>query len=230
MPRLFIRLIQATFILAILVAICGFSISAMMPEFIAKKLSEKLKVHVSLGDLHIRPKLLDLFLFEVSSLPNSYLPKAFSADRISIHAPIFGYFHEQISIEEINIENIYLGLEFDSPKGTTGNWSVLMNNLDTKTQTRSSTKSATIKTLRLTNIQVDVVYRSNGRSIQKLPVIPELILHDIDTEKGIPAQEIMQSVLGKMLESVFLQENLKNMLLDPESTLEKVLQPFQKLF
>ncbi|MBS0627470.1 MAG: hypothetical protein JSS09_04590, partial [Verrucomicrobia bacterium] len=97
-----------------------------------------------------------------------------------------------------------------------------------------STKTVLIKTLVLTNIQVDLVYKSKGDGVKKLPPIDKIVLTNINTAEGLPMNQIMHSVLGQMLKSVFIKENLKDavdgLLQEPESTLDKLLTPFQGLF
>jgi hypothetical protein len=111
-----------------------------------------------------------------------------------------------------------------------------MSNLASATASASKEESKTviIQELILTNIQVDVVYKSGG-SVKKLKPIARIVLHDINSSEGFPADQIMKSVLGQMLKSVFVEENLKNMFEDlltnpPKNAADAILQPFKSLF
>lgn len=95
-------------------------------------------------------------------------------------------------------------------------------------------RSVLIKRLVLNNISVDLVFKKDGGSIKKLPMINQIVLTDVTSEGGIPMDQLMGSVLGHMLKSVFTKENLQNMLKDvletPQKTLDKVFKPFKGLF
>lgn len=222
--------------LTLVAFIATFILWSKAPDFISRKLSKKLKVSVEIGDMHFSLKELEIDHLEIANIPNSYLSKAFSADKIVCKNEFLNYFEKQISIDEIIVSDIYLGLEFDSSKGTQGNWTVLMNNLNSSVEKTSNTtsKPVEIKQMIFRNIQVDVVYKSAGGKIKKLPIIKEIVLKNINTSKGLPSDQIMQSVLGQMLQSVFVQENVKNMfegILDqPHNALDTLIQPFKGLF
>lgn len=90
-----------------------------------------------------------------------------------------------------------------------------------------------IKRLVLNNISVDLIFKKDGGKIKKLPTIDQIVLTDITSEGGILLDQLMDSVLGQMLKSVFTRENLQNMLKDllqPQKTLDKVFKPFKGLF
>jgi hypothetical protein len=96
----------------------------------------------------------------------------------------------------------------------------------------ASSRTLLIHTLRLTDIDVDVVYRKEGGRVQRLPRIPLLEITDISSEGGFPIDQITSSVLGSMLKEVFLKQNLKNMLqnlLDQQDNLRPLLSPFKGL-
>lgn len=232
----FIRSLVVSLVVLFLLFIGAlYVVSLKAPEYASKKLSSKLKVPSKIDDISVSLNQITVTKLEIQNLPKSVLPKALSIETSSCKNNLFNYLSNDISIEEISLENIYLGLEFDSPKGTDGNWTVLMNNLkETSTPTdKKDSSSVTIKELSLINIQVEVAYKSSGVK-KKLPVIPKIVLHNINTSEGLTEEQIMQSVLGQMLKSVFIQENLKNMfesfLDQPQDTIDSIVKPFKGLF
>ena len=236
MIRFLLSLFKLVLGLCLIAFVAAFIAGSKAPGFISDKLSKKLKVPVKIEDMHFSLNQLEVDQLDIANIPNSYLSKAFSADKIICKNELFNYFEDQISIDEIIVSDIYLGLEFDSPKGTQGNWTVLMKNLDSsseKVSTKNS-KSVEIKQITFRNIQVDVVYKSAGNNVKKLPMIKEIVLKNINTSEGLPSDQIMQSVLGQMLKSVFVQENVKDMfeeILDqPQNALDTLIQPFKGLF
>jgi len=231
MKKLFSRLI-ALVIIAIIV-LSGIFYSRL-PTLLSNRLSQALQVFVSVKDVTLRPMKISIEDLVIGNVPHSILPKAFSADSIDIKAPLTTYANDPIVIDTIAIDSIYLGLEFDSASSTTGNWSSLFTPLSEKKNASKEKKSVIIKKLVLTNIQVELVYRNKPNDIKKFPVINEIILTDINTEEGVPMEQIMHSVLGQMLKSVFIKENIKNALdgifNSPQSTVEKFLSPFKGFF
>jgi len=212
-----------------------FLIGLKAPDYASKRLTNKLKVPVTIENASISFSGITVNGFTIQNLPKSILPKALSIQTARCENNLLNYLDKDIAIEEISLENIYLGLEFDSPKGTNGNWTVLMKNLqssETPTSPKDA-KSVNIKNLVLTNIQVEVAYKSSGVT-KKLPLIPKIVLHNINSSQGLTEEQIMQTVLGQMLKSVFVQENLKNMfegvLEQPQDALNTLLQPFKGLF
>lgn len=103
-----------------------------------------------------------------------------------------------------------------------------------KKPTQEKTRSVLIRRLILTNIDVDVVYRKEGGKVQRLKRIDRIELTDVSSEGGLPVDQLMNSVLGQMLKSVFEKQNLKNMLQnllqEPSGTIQKYLGPFQGLW
>ncbi len=236
MKKLFRHLVRWALCVCLILVIALSIIWLRAPAFAEKHLSSKLKVPVSVGDISFFLNRIIVKNFEIANLPNHYLKKACSVKRICAENNIFNYLDEVITIELITLDDIYLGLEFDNAKGAKGNWTTLMKNLDDSLTTvkKEDTQIIEIKKLVLTNIQVDVVYRSAGRKVKRLKPIPEIILYNINSSEGLPSEQIMKSVLGQMLKSVFIKENLKNMFAaiftDPQNAVDTILSPFKSIF
>lgn len=240
MKSILLRLSSVLAVLLGILILVGFLFYPRLPDMVSDHLSKSLKVAVDIGSIHLWPNTIEINNIEVANVPGGKLNKALSVETTIFKAPLFEYFKESITIEEISLDQVYLGLEFNSASGATGNWSKLIDNLnktskeeDRKNEKTEKTK-VLIKKLILTNIQADVVYAKDGGKIIKLKPIDRIELTNINSEKGVPTDQIMSSVLGQMLKSVFVQENLKNMLDDvlkePTDSLDSILQPFKGLF
>lgn len=234
MKKLLRYLLSTGAILFCLVIAAIFLTSSLAPDFIATGLSKNLKVPVSIESMSFSFDSITVKKLDVANLPNSRLQTALSVNKICSKANLLNYLDNTIRIEQITLDDIYLGLEFDSAKGTQGNWTVLMGNLEATTASapKENTKSVIIKELVLTNIQVDVFYRASGGDVKRLKPIPRIVLYNINSSQGFPTDQIMQSVLGQMLKSVFVDENLKNMfeglfLDQPKNAIDSVLQPLK---
>ena len=217
-------------------AIFLFLLWSRMPDIIASNLSKKLKVGVDIGNMSLSMNAIGVDRFQIYNPPGYKLPKAFSAEHIQIEAPVMHYFKDNIQIEEIDVSDVYIGLEFDSPKSTEGNWSAILNNAQSAQQ--ESTKSASqktvfIKRLLLTNIQADLLYRSDGK-VRRLKTIKKIELNNISSQGGNIGDQIMNSALGEAVKEIFVQENLKEVFDQfmniPGNPAKEYLGPLKSLF
>ncbi len=209
-----------------------------LPGMISERLSQKMGVRVTVERVGLGPSKIDIHNLEIANARGyTTLKRAFAADEIAIRAPLFRYTKREIVIEEIKIDNIYLGLEFDNIKGTNGNWTTIMANLEKSGQKPASSKdksrSVFIKKVILTNINTDVVYISEGRSVKRLKTIPYMELNNISSSGDELSEQLANSVLGQMLKQVFVQQNLNNMIkefFNPDQGPTDLIKPFRGLF
>jgi uncharacterized protein involved in outer membrane biogenesis len=215
--RTFLKSVAGIVVVAIIAAcIVFFIIWARVPDMLADTLSKKTKVAVQIDEMKLSWGEIDILKLQMGNPKGSLLSKAFSAETIAIQATIPTYFQNDVVIDEIVIDQIYLGLEFNSATSAKGNWTKIMSNVQSSVQeaTSESTRTVLIRKLVLTNISVDVVYRQGDQKIKRLRTIPRIELYNISSQGGFPIDQLMNSVLGQMLKSVFIKENLKNMLED----------------
>ncbi len=239
MKTFFASLAGLIVIVILAVVVVGFIFWSRVPDILANNLSKKMKVSVEIDSIGLGWGKIDVKKIQIGNPPGSILAKAFKCNQILVQAPFTNYLKQNIIIEEIDVNDVYLGLEFDSASGTSGNWTTIMGNLQASTGTNEksdpssssrkkkkkkqesppppaasgkSERTVLIRRLVLTNIDVDVVYRKEGGKVQKLPRIPRIELTNISSEGGVPLDQVMNSVLGQMLKEVFLKQNLKNMM------------------
>ncbi|MBS0615995.1 MAG: hypothetical protein JSR58_05535 [Verrucomicrobia bacterium] len=190
-----------------------------VPDLLAGSLSKKLKVVVEIGDIDLSLKNIDIEKLEIGNPRGYSLPRAFAVDRIAIEAPLTRYLKNHIVIDEINLDNVYLGLEFNSPTGTEGNWTTIMHNAKASQESSGKTsKTVLIHRIVLNNIQTDLLYR--GGKVRRLPVIKRMELNEVSSEGGSLSDQLMNSALGEMIKQVFIKQNLQDIL-------DKVLSPGQ---
>lgn len=208
-----------------------------LPNAISERLSQKMGISVRIDHIGLGPSKIDIHTLEIGN-PRGYttLKRAFAADEINIRAPLSRYMKHEIVIEEIKIHNVYLGLEFDNIKGTNGNWSAIMANLEKNMHqptSKAKTRSVFIKKVILTNINTDVVYVSEGRSVKRLKTIPHMEFNNISSSGEELSEQLASSVLGKTLKQVFVEQNLNNMIkefFNPDQDPTDLLKPFRGLF
>jgi hypothetical protein len=235
-------LVVVAIIVIVIVLIIGWS---RVPDIVGNNLSKKLKVYVEIGSMNLGWGEIRIKKTEIGNPPGAVQTQAFKCKEIDIKTPFTRFFNKQVIIEEIDLNDVFLDLEFDTASGTKGNWSRIMGNLQESTaaqqpassnadQKKGADRSVYIRKMVLTNIDVDVLYIKEGSKVVHLPRIDRIELYDISSEGGVPMDQIMNSVLGQMLKSVFQKQNLKNMMQDliqnPPSQIQKYLSPFKNIF
>lgn len=213
-----------------------FLLWSRLPDMISSNLGKRLKVGVEIGDMTLSMSAIGVDRFDIHNPTGFTLPMAFSAQHINIEAPLTSYLKNDIEIEEIVVSNVYIGLEFDSPKSTTGNWTTILNNAQSAQDESSqiaSEKTVFIKRLLLTNIHADLLYQSDGK-IRKLKPIKQIELTNISSKGGNIGDQLLNSALGKAVKEIFVQENLKdvldNILNIPGNPIKEYMGPLKGLF
>lgn len=225
----------AIFIVIVIVAIVLFFIGlSRVPDMLAGNLSKKFGVPVSIDSMHFGFDEIEVENMEIGNPKGYSLPKAFSAEEIEISTPITHFLKDDIEIDEVEVDNIYLGIEFDSKSSTQGNWTTIFANFKQRTALDEKTgKKIFIKKLTFRNIRTELLFRNNG-GVQKLPLIREITLKNISTEGGVPTDQLTGSILGQMIKEVFIQQNMENLLQgiiqSPGKAVDTFLKPFEGFF
>lgn len=192
----------------------------LVPSFVSHRLSKEAGVSVTISDLDISPKQIKVEGIRVGN-PKGYskTPRAMSCNLLSLSIPLTEFFKKDIVIENMTLDDVYIGLEFDSPKSTQGNWTVIMNNVSQSTKkeqdkAKSKGKGTTvlIKKLIITDLQIELAYKTGGKANQTLRPIDRIELTNVSSEGGIPTSQIMNIVMQETLRNIFSKEGLQNML------------------
>jgi uncharacterized protein involved in outer membrane biogenesis len=249
MKTFFSTLIGFIIVIILAAVVVGFVFWSRLPDIAATHLSKEMKVPVQIDSFGLSWGKIDAKKIEIGNPYKSILPKAFACDEINVLAPFTNYLSKHVIIDEIDLKNVYIGLEFDSTSGTTGNWTRIMGNLQqnmggstggkkkkgkqpAQPAPKGSQRSFLIHRIVLTNIDVDVVYKKEGSKVKRLPRIPRIELTEVSSEGGL-SDQLVNSVLGEMLKQVFIKENLKNMMQDfmnVPGPAQQYLAPFKGFF
>lgn len=226
-------LLKLLVIVLLALIIFAFIAKSRLPDIIANNLSKKISAPVQIDDIHLTRNKIDIDKITIGNPSGSVLPKAFSCTQLFSLAPFTNYLKRHVVIDQIEIDNVYLGLEFKSPLTTEGNWSKMINQVN-KSSSKSTFRTVLIHKLILNNIDVDLVYLSEGNAVKRLRHIDQIELKDVSSEAGIPSNQITSLVLQEMIKNVLLQQNLQNLIQDviqnPEKGIKKILNPLKKLF
>lgn len=228
------KLLRIFFILAIVAIVGLFFAWKKAPEIIASNLSEKMKVDVKIGDIALASDSVKITKIQIGNPKGSKLPVAFSTDSIEVRSPLQNYIKDAIVIDAIEINNIYMSLEFTSPTATEGNWPTIIDNLKKssppeepkKQEEEKNGKSVLIKKLILTDINADLIYTLTGDNVQKLKTIPRLEFDNVSSESGISLDQIITLIMKETLESVLKEQSLGNILEKAIESPKDVLESF----
>lgn len=220
--------------LVFLIILGSYEVYLQIPRKITDFLSAQFQVPVSIEKIELGWNISHIHGFTVGNLQSYSLPKSFSVKHVTLHASWLDFFKKNIQIKAINLLDIYVGLEFDSKKGTDGNWSVLMNNYKQNVDQYNRTpKNLTIKHLVFQQINTEVLFHDTEKgSFHHLPPVEKIELQNLSLNQDAPLRELAGTILGEMLHSLFIQENvssfLKN-LLNPKSLIQGILSPLKGL-
>ena len=226
-------LVKLVVVVVLALIIFAFIAKSRLPDIVSNNLSKKIHVPVQIDDIHLTWDKVDIDKITIGNPTGSILPKAFSCEQLISLAPFTNYLKRHVVIEQIEIDSVYLGLEFKAPLNTEGNWSKIMDQINRSSPT-SSSRTILIRKLILTNIDVDLVYRSQDNTVKRLRHIDRIELNDVSSEEGIPANQITSLVIKEMIKSILLEQNLQNLIQDviqsPQQGIKKILNPFKKIF
>lgn len=191
----------------------------MLPSWISHKLSERAQVSVSIEAIRLGTSSIKVDNIRVGNPPGSVLDTALEVKSLYIGTPFSNFFDDNIVIEEMRLDDVYLGLEFESQRSSKGNWSEIMQNVKDSTEkekqeasAKGKSTSVLIKKLIITDLKIDLAYRTGDKGVRRLRTIDRLELNNISSEGGIPTAQIMDIVISEMLRSVFSKEGIQNML------------------
>lgn len=187
-----------------------------VPSWVSKALSNKAGVPVSISHLTLTPKNIGVYDLKVKNPKGSTLDYALKAKKITSKANVTTYFHQNITIDYLELDKIYLGLEFNSTRSSDGNWTTIMNNLRSSLKDDQATagpkKKVLIKKLVVKNLNIDLVFKQGNKGIQHLKPIKHMEFDNVSSEGGLPTAQIMNLIMSQVLKEVFSKENIMNML------------------
>lgn len=188
----------------------------MLPSFISKKLSDDMGVKVEI--LSISNPFADIGVqkITVGNPSGSLLEKALHVGSLSTDVKIPKLLDKHIVINHMQLDDIYLGLEFTSKTNPNGNWTTIVDNLQKNSpptkKGEKSTKSVLIKTLVLTDVKIDLVYKSDPRRIIHVRPIERVVVHNVGSDGSTLIEQITQIVIREMLREIFSIRGLSNMI------------------
>ena len=168
------------------------------PTLLANIISKKTQTPVSIHSIDWKKDRFKIFNLSIANPKKSRIPTAMNVKKIEISNSYLNYLKNPIIIDQITLDSVYINIEIYNKAKTEGNWQTLLDNLkkDHK-EFFSIERQALIKKLVLTNIKIDVIL-SDGK-VHNLSPIKRLEFDNIESDKGIPSQEITEIIMQKMI-------------------------------
>ncbi len=202
----------------------GFYLVFKNPEVVlAHVISHAIKTPVTINDIDFDRESFKIQNLIVGNSKEAYIPTAFRAEVLEVAAPYKHYLQHPIVIDKIEMDNIYLDIEFYNEDKTEGNWHSLIANMHSDEKPVKHKRKTLIKKLVLNHIQVNVIL-ADGK-IHRLSPIEYLEFDDITSEEGIPIKEISEIIVRKMIYSILKDEGLNLIIKVPIKVIKKIF-PF----
>jgi hypothetical protein len=159
---------------------------------ISSYLSQSLGMRVSVASVKIRPSQMTLGYFKIVN-PHKYQGQ-YALKAASIRS---SYQWKELRdrpsvIDQIEIDRIYLRIEFDNASGTKNNWTDLISQIPEK---KENAKEVIVRKLILTNMTVDI--QGKGMWVKKQTrTIDRMEFTNVSSEEGFPTRELISQIFG----------------------------------
>ena len=162
----------------------------------------------------------------IDSPPEASLPVALKVKELRMTAPYDAYLKEPVLIERIELNSIYLGIEFYDEKRTKGNWVTIQQNLDSAEESteKDLNSYSLIKEMILRELSIQLKLYKQG--VISLSPIPKVEFTDVRTDTGQIADELTQIILKKVMYTVFIMRGIQTVINLPKDVIDTVLLPF----
>jgi hypothetical protein len=184
----------------------------------ASYLTGKLKVPVSVSRISTWPSQTNITNFRIKNPRGFKTETAFKADKTKIHYQFSQLIGNPSVIDRIDINDIFLSVEFSNPLGTQNNWTAIGAKMG-----KSSGHEVVIHKLVLTNLTVEI----RGLGLTGAPqtkTIDRIELNEIDSAQGFPTKQL----ISQIFKGAGLQQYIKDAF-DPQNMMDKALSPFKGL-
>lgn len=176
-------------------------------------LTSRLKVPVSMGSISIWPSESTIKNFKITNPRGFKLSNALKADQVKIDYQARSLFENPCIIDQISLNDVYLGIEFSSSTGTKNNWTVI----GSKIYSEAHSKEVIIHKLILENITVEIKgVQAQYLKLSEKQTISRMEFDEIDSKQGFPTKEL----IGKIFKEAGLEE-----ILNPEGLIEDLTNP-----
>lgn len=161
-------------------------------------MSRQLRVPVSIRTLDISKTSAGITRMWIGNFPKSQTSTSFTAETLRLDATLDQIFGNPVTIEHIDINDIFVGIEFYDANGNDNNWGRILHE---NGQKKSHSREYLIRTLILRNLTVELT-QANGK-VKRYPTIKQMEFHNISSASGFPVEEIEKAIFEMMMKDIF---------------------------
>lgn len=177
-------------------------------------LSKTLGMKVSVGSVTIRPRVVKISNFKIDNPWKYKATRAFEADSITSFYEWNRLKDNPSIIDRIEIDQIYLGIEFANPLGTKNNWSDLLSNMPE----RSDAKEVIVHKLVMKNMTVKITGMGIMAKTQT-KTFDRMEFSNVSSKHGFPVDELIVKIFG----NAGLMQYIQDVIPDPGKMIKQLL-------
>jgi len=170
---------------------------ALKAPLFSSFISHQMKMHISIAGIKIRPTFSKIYRFHIRNPAHARGRTAFSAKNIIVDYQFKELREEPVTIDQIEVNDAFMGIEFYNTFGTQNNWTELLSKLNKK---KKSTTDVHIRKLVINNLEVEIrkmgLAGVFGSPIQT-KTIKRLEFDNINSKDGFPTEQLIQAIFGK---------------------------------
>lgn len=153
--------------------------------------SQKLRVPVRFNWVSIWPRETAFTHLRIENPKEFSSPTALKVDKTKVHYFFENVFKDPTIINEIEMDNVYLGVEFLVPGEEKNNWTIIARDIPRST----SRHSFIINRMVLTNLTIVI---SNVDAMGKVLTryVDRLEINQINSNRGFPTEKVIQEIFG----------------------------------
>lgn len=167
-------------------------------NILAHFMSRQLRVPVSIRTLDISKTSAEITRMWIGNFPKSQTSTSFTAETLRLDATLDQIFGNPVTIEQIDINDIFVGIEFYDANGNDNNWGRILHE---NGQKKRHSREYLIRTLILRNLTVELT-QANGK-VKRYPTIKQMEFHNISSASGFPVEEIEKAIFEMMMKDIF---------------------------
>lgn len=178
-------------------------------------LSKTLGMKVSVGSVTIRPSVMKISNFRIDNPWKYKATRAFEAGSITSFYDWNRLKNNPSIIDQIEIDQVYLRIEFANPLGTKNNWTDLIANMPKR---KSDAKEVIVRKLVMKNMTV----RITGMGItakNQTKTFDRMEFSNVSSKHGFPVDELIVKIFG----NAGLMQYIQNVIPDPGGMIKQLL-------
>ncbi len=182
-------------------------------------LTSRLKVPISMGSISMWPSQTVIKNFRISNPRGFKTRHAFTAARTEIDYQLRALFNNPSEMDRIEMDDVYLSIEFSNPTGTQNNWTAI----GSKIPEEKNPKQVIIHKLILTNITIEIQgFAAKLAGVPRTQQIERIEFDEIDSLNGFPTKDL----INKIFQQAGLEQYIQEMI-NPEKLFENLTNPLK---